>query len=297
MGTSRWTFAGIGDMSGHTVVVTGASSGIGAVTSRELARAGARVVMAVRDLDKGGAVADTIAGQVEVRQLDLTSLASVRNFAKAWDEDIDILINNAGVMHAPEGRTADGFELHIGTNHLGHFALTNLLLPRVKDRVVNVTSLLSSRGRIDLEDLNWDRRDYSSSQAYADSKLANVLFTHELQRLFTRAGSAARAMSAHPGVAKTNLLSHVTGPAGSLTKLAVSVIAQDVDRGALPILFAATQDIPGNAFVGPGGFAHTRGFPELAQPPDVSQDSERAARLWDLSCGLTNTEFTRPRSF
>jgi NAD(P)-dependent dehydrogenase (short-subunit alcohol dehydrogenase family) len=295
MTTNRWSAADIPNLSGRTFIVTGASSGIGVATSRDLAGAGAKVVMAVRDLGKGKAAAAAIPGEVEVRHLDLTNLASVREFASSWTGEIDVLINNAGVMHVPEGRTADGFELHIGTNHLGHFALTNLLLPQVTGRVVNVTSLLSSRGKIDLDDLNWDSRPYDPPQAYSDSKLANVLFTAELQRRFTQAGSTARAVSAHPGVAKTNLLGHVTGLKGRLNRLVVGVVAQDEGRGALPTLFAATGAVPGNSFVGPSGFAHMRGFPELAQPPKGSQNLEKATRLWDLSSRLTNTEFALPK--
>ncbi len=175
----KWTAENLPNLSGRTVVITGASSGLGAITARELARSGARVVMAVRDMTKGQSVAGTIPGKTEVRQLDLTSLASIRQFATSWTGDIDVLINNAGVMYAPEGRTSDGFELHIGINHLGHFALTSLLLPHISDRVVTLTSNLASGGKIDLGDLNWERRSYKASQAYSDSKQANILFTDE----------------------------------------------------------------------------------------------------------------------
>ena len=177
-------------MSGRTVVVTGASSGIGLATTRALAMAGARVVLAVRDVAKGRRAAATLSGDTVVRELELDNLASVRAFAAAWTGKLDVLINNAGIMLVPEGQTVDGFERHIGTNHLGHFALTTLLLPHITDRVVTVSSHLHAVGRLDLEDLSWRRRPYRASQAYADSKLANVLFTLELQRRLTSAGQA-----------------------------------------------------------------------------------------------------------
>jgi len=289
----KWTAADLPNLSGRTVVITGASSGLGAITARELAGAGARVVMAVRDTTKGKSVAATISGTIEVRQLDLTSLESIHQFADSWTGDIDALINNAGVMYAPEGRTSDGFELHIGTNHLGHFALTDLLLPHITDRVVTLTSNLASGGKIDLDDLNWEHRPYKGSQAYADSKQANILFTDELQRRLTKTGSTVRAISAHPGVAKTNLISHVDGFAGRMNKLVVSVIAQSAVRGALPTLFAATQDIPGGSFVGPNGPGHMRGHPKLAETPKSSRDAGTAAKLWSRSAQLTGTDATR----
>jgi NAD(P)-dependent dehydrogenase (short-subunit alcohol dehydrogenase family) len=289
----KWTAADLPSLSGRTVLITGASSGLGAITARELARAGARVVMAVRDTSKGKSVADRIPGKTEVLQLDLTNLASIRKFAESWTGEIDVLINNAGVMYAPEGRTSDGFELHIGTNHLGHFALTNLLLAHITDRVVTLTSNLASGGKIDLDDLNWEHRPYKASQAYSDSKQANILFTDELQRRLAKAGSSVRAISAHPGVAKTNLISHVGGFAGTMNKLVVRVIAQNAERGALPTLFAATQDVPGGSFVGPNGPGHMRGYPELAEAPKSARDAGTASKLWSLSADLTGTDVRR----
>ena len=187
------------DLTGRVVVVTGASSGIGEASARALAVAGAKVVLAVRDTAKGERIAATIAGDTEVRPLDLEDLASVRAFAAAWTGPIDILINNAGIMLVAEGRTADGFERQIGTNHLGHFVLTNLLLPHITGRIVTVASNAHARGQIDLDDLNWHTRPYDTSQAYSDSKLANLLFTFELQRRLTAGGSSVRAMAVHPG--------------------------------------------------------------------------------------------------
>jgi NAD(P)-dependent dehydrogenase (short-subunit alcohol dehydrogenase family) len=204
MSANKWTAADLPRQDGRTFVITGANSGIGLVAARELGQAGARVVVAVRDEAKGRAAAHTFPGS-EVRRLDLADLASVRAFAEAWDGEIDVLVNNAGVMAVPERRTKDGFELQIGTNHLGHFALTNLLLPRVKDRVVTVSSGAHRAGKIDLEDLNWERRRYRRWPAYGQSKLANLLFTAELQRRLAAAGSEVRAVAAHPGYAATNL--------------------------------------------------------------------------------------------
>src|SRR3954452_22369647 len=205
MTQNKWTATDVPREDGRTFVITGANSGIGLVAARELGRAGARVVLAVRDEGKGSAAAATLPGQTEVRRLDLADLASVRAFAEAWDGEIDVLVNNAGVMAVPERRTKDGFELQIGTNHLGHFALTNLLLSHVTDRVVTVSSGAHRAGKIDLEDLNWQRRRYRRWSAYGQSKLANLLFTAELQRRLAVAGSDVRAVAAHPGYAATNL--------------------------------------------------------------------------------------------
>ena len=196
-------------MTGRTVVVTGANSGIGRAAARALAADGARVVLAVRDPTKGCAAAATMTGDVSVRQLDLADLASVRAFAEDVTETIDVLINNAGLMLPPFGRTTDGFELQFGTNHLGHFALTNLLLPRIRGRVVTVSSNGHRAGTLDFDDLNWERRPYRAFPAYAQSKLANLLFTAELHRRLTEAGSPVLATAAHPGMAATNLLGHL----------------------------------------------------------------------------------------
>ncbi|MCW2581932.1 MAG: Oxidoreductase, partial [Klenkia sp.] len=230
--STPWTTADIPDQAGRTVVVTGANSGLGLATSRALAAAGARVVMAVRDTERGGAAARSITGDVEVRRLDLADLASVREFASAWSGDLDVLVNNAGIMMVPQGRTADGFELQFGTNHLGHFALTNLLLPHVTDRVVTVSSGLHRGGRIVLEDLNWENRPYSDTGAYGQSKLANLLFTYELQRRLGTAGKDVLAVAAHPGWASTGLQGDSPG-----SSLANRLFAQPQAMGALPSLY------------------------------------------------------------
>jgi NAD(P)-dependent dehydrogenase (short-subunit alcohol dehydrogenase family) len=272
---------------GRTVIVTGASSGIGAATARALAGAGAHVVLAVRDPAKGERVALTMPGKTEVRSLDLENLASVRAFAAAWTGDIDILINNAGIMLVPEGRTADGFERQIGTNHLGHFALTNLLLPHVTDRIVTVSSHVHAAGRLDLDDLNWQTRPYRTSQAYSDSKLANLLFTFELQRRLSAAGSSVRAMAVHPGMVSTNLFGHRPIQA-AIIGFVGRFVMQDPEHGARATLFAATKDIPGGSFVEPSGFAHLRGSPGIATAAPSAYDAMTAGSLWTLSARLTS---------
>jgi NAD(P)-dependent dehydrogenase (short-subunit alcohol dehydrogenase family) len=288
----KWTADDLPRLAGRTFVVTGASSGIGLAAARELGRAGARVVLAVRDPARGEAAAAELPGEHEVRSLDLADLASIRAFAEDLDGDLDVLVNNAGVMATPERRTKDGFELQIGTNHLGHFALTNLLLPRISDRVVTVSSGAHRTGRIRLDDLNWEHGGYQRWRAYGQSKLANLLFTLELQRRLEQAGSALRAVAAHPGYAATKL----QGRTESLlqnTIMAISnrLIAQSEEMGALPTLYAATQDIPGASYVGPDGFQEQRGHPTLVGRSSAASDARTARELWELSERLTGTSF------
>jgi NAD(P)-dependent dehydrogenase (short-subunit alcohol dehydrogenase family) len=292
MSSSKWTAADLPALDGRTFVVTGANSGIGLVAAREAARAGARVVLAVRSVAKGEEVAKTISGDTEVRALDLADLASVRAFADAWDGGLDVLVNNAGVMAVPEQRTADGFEMQIGTNHLGHFALTNLLLPHITGRVVTVSSTAHRMGKIDLDDLNWERRSYSRWPAYGQSKLANLLFTLELDRRLGEAGSDVRATAAHPGYAATNLQQH-TGSRiqNGFMSLSNKLVAQSDEMGALPTLYAATEDVPSGSYAGPGGFQQQRGHPKLVGRTDAAKDTETARRLWDLSEELTGARF------
>jgi NAD(P)-dependent dehydrogenase (short-subunit alcohol dehydrogenase family) len=295
MTTSKWTAADLPDLEGRTVVITGATSGIGRAAAAELSRAGARVVIGVRNTQRGEQVASEMAGPTEVRDLDLTDLASVRAFADAWEGDIDVLINNAGVMAVPEGRTADGFETQIGTNHLGHFALTGLLLEHVTDRVVTIASGAHRMGRIRLDDLNWERRSYQRWPAYGQSKLANLLFTFELQRRLAEAGSPVRAVAAHPGWSATHLQSH-TGSRiqNGLMAIGNRLLAQSDEQGALPTLFAATQDIPGGAYVGPDGRGEIRGHPTLVSPSSAATDGETARGLWELSERLTGVTYAVP---
>jgi len=286
---SEWTAADLPSFAGRTVIVTGANSGLGAVTARELARSGAQIIMAVRNTNKGEAAAQQMTGNVEVRQLDLQDLSSVRRFADGVDK-ADILINNAGIMATPYALTADGFESQVGTNHLGHFALTNLLLPKLSDRVVTVSSMLHYMGRIDLDDLNWKSRRYSAWPAYGQSKLANLLFTSELQQRLNAAGSPLRALAAHPGYSHTNLQGHSGKKLNDAVMMAATrVVSTDADFGARQTLYAASQDLPGNTFVGPK-FA----FLGRTQPTGRSRAAHNAATataLWQLSEQLTATTF------
>ena len=269
--------------------MTGASSGLGAVTARELARAGAHVVLAVRDVGKGEGVAASFEGSWEVRPLDLASLASVRAFADGWSGPLDILINNAGIMAVPQGKTEDGFESQIGTNHLGHFALTNLLLGSITDRVVTVSSGAHRIGKMQLEDLSWEHRRYDRWRVYGQTKLANLLFTKELQRRLAEAGSPVRALAAHPGYASTHLQSHTGSRINHLLFNGIGnrLLAQSDEMGALPTLYAATQDLPGDSFVGPDGFMEQRGYPKTVGRTKAAQDADVARRLWTLSEELT----------
>jgi NAD(P)-dependent dehydrogenase (short-subunit alcohol dehydrogenase family) len=291
MTTSKWTSEDLPSLSGRTFVVTGANSGIGLAAARAFGGAGAHVVLAVRDEARGRAAAAKVPGDAEVRRLDLADLASVRAFADGLG-DVDVLVNNAGVMAIPQRKTADGFEMQIGTNHLGHFALTNLLLPRIRDRVVTVSSDMHRRGEIRLDDLNWEQGDYKAWGAYGQSKLANLLFTSELQRRLAAAGSDVRAMAAHPGYAATNLQSHTGNRlmrAGMW--LGNRLVAQSDEHGAWPTEYAATQDIPGNSYVGPDGFREGRGHPKLVGRSKAAQDEAVARRLWELSEELTGVSF------
>jgi len=286
---ATFNVADIPDLTGKTVIVTGANSGIGQAAARALAGAGARVVSAVRDTEKGKAAAAATPGLTEVRELDLASLDSVRAFAAGWDGPIDLLINNAGVSGPSLSRTADGFESKFGTNHLGHFALTNLLLEYITGRVVTVASQAERFARLDFDDLNWERRPYAPSRAYNDSKLANLLFTAELQRRLTAAGSDVLANAAHPGLVATNIYHHdgPRRPSDFLWAVAIRLLAQDAEHGALPVLYAAVADVPGNSFAGPSHLAHMRGAPELIARSAAAQDPDLARRLWTVSEQLT----------
>ena len=283
---TTFTIEQIPDMTRRTVGITGANSGIGRAAARALAAKGAHVVLAVRDPAKGRAAAATMTGDVSVRRLDLADLASVRSFADDFTGPIDVLINNAGLMIPPLGRTADGFELQFGTNHLGHFALTNLLLPRIRERVVTVSSNGHRTGTIDFDDLNWDRKPYKAFPAYAQSKLANLLFTAELQHRLTEAGSPVLATAAHPGMAATNLLGHLENERSPLQGLRTAVtsrLSQSDDDGALPTLYAAVTDVPAGSYAGPGGFLQGRGAPKLVSRSRAARDGALARRLWTAS--------------
>ncbi|OBH07009.1 oxidoreductase [Mycobacterium sp. E2699] len=284
-----WTAADLPSFAGRTAIVTGASGGLGEVTARELARVGAHVVLAVRNTDKGRAAAARMTGDVEVRRLDLQDLTSVRRFADDTGE-VDVLVNNAGIMATKHAVTADGFEGQIGTNHLGHFALTNLLLPKLTDRVVTVSSLLHHIGFISLTDLNWQSRRYSAWLAYGQSKLANLLFTSELQRRLRAAGSSLRALAAHPGWSHTNLQGNSGRKLGDAAVLAADrLVSTDADFGARQTLYAVSADLPGDTFIGPRFGLYGRTQPTWRNWP--AKRATTAAALWDLSERLTGTKF------
>ncbi|WP_324913850.1 oxidoreductase [Actinophytocola sp.] len=286
----KFTTADLPDLTGRTAIVTGANSGVGLATARALGGAGARVVFAVRDVEKGRAAAGTTPGETEVRELDLADLGSVRAFAAHWREPIDLLINNAGVSVPDLRRTADGFELQFATNHLGPFALTNLLIEHVTGRVVTVSSQAERVGRIDFDDPHDEHHPYQPARAYNRSKLANLLFTAELQRRLDQAGSTVLAQAAHPGFVATQIYAG----SGRLAKLLVRLVAQTPEQGALPVLYAAVADLPGNSFTGPSYLAHMRGAPELIKRSATAGDPAVATRLWSLSERLTNTRFPDP---
>ena len=282
-------------LDGRTFVVTGANSGIGRRAAHHLAAAGAHVILAVRTVEKGEAAAAEMDGSTEVRRLDLADLASVRAFADTFtgDDAIDVLVNNAGLMALPESRTADGFEMQFGTNHLGHFALTNLLLPRIRERVVTVASSAHRIGRIRLDDLNWEEPgSYDRWRAYGQSKLANLLFTSELQRRLTASGSPVIATAAHPGYAATHLQERTgSGLQNFVMSVANRVFAQSDEAGAWPTLYAATADIPGDSFAGPSGFQEMRGTPKLVGRTGAAKDATVAKALWERSEELTGVSF------
>jgi NAD(P)-dependent dehydrogenase (short-subunit alcohol dehydrogenase family) len=272
----KWTAADLPDMSGKTVVVTGASSGIGLIAAREMARVGAHVVLAVRDISKGALARKGMPGDVEVRQLDLSDLSSVRAFAEDWTGPLDILVNNAGVMGIPLTRTSDGLDTQTATNSFGPFLLTNLLLPHVTDRIVWVTSQLHRMGHLNTDDLNWETRTYKPLDAYNDSKLHVVLICLELQRRLDTAGSKVRSVLAHPGIATTSLAAHSSSNAVNR----FSFLLNDPEHGALPTLFAATQNVSGNAYVGPNGLGSIKGYPKVRRPGKAGLDAATAATLW-----------------
>jgi NAD(P)-dependent dehydrogenase (short-subunit alcohol dehydrogenase family) len=304
--TAKWTATQIPDQTGRIAIVTGANSGIGLITARELARAGATVVLACRNTDKAQAAgieigAKTPSANLEIAALDLSSLDSVRSFAQRFPHDhLDLLINNAGVMAPPRKQTVDGFELQFGTNHLGHFALTGLLIERMAGRpdarVVTVSSGAHRMGRIAFDDLQGERK-YRRWSAYGQSKLANLLFAFELDRRLRAAGSSVRSIAAHPGYAATNLQSAAAPTLDRmLMKFTNLVMAQSAEMGALPTLYAATlPDLEGGAYVGPGGFMEQRGYPAKVTSNPASRDEEVARQLWSVSEQLTGVTFPLPQ--
>jgi len=288
---SKWTTADIPPQHGRTIVVTGANSGLGRVVATELSRAGASVVLACRDIGKGEKAAATMPGDVEVRALDLADLSSVRSFAAGIDTRVDVLINNAGLMAVPEKYTADGFEMQFGVNHLGHFALTGLLLDRITDRVVTLSSFMHRMGAIRLGDPNFTR-GYRRWAAYGQSKLANLMFAFELQRRLNETGSTVRAMAAHPGYSATNLQGRTESVLDVASMIANRFVAQSADKGALPTLYAATvPELAGGAYVGPGQPGELWGHPRLVGCSTAARDRRTQRELWNLSAELTGVDY------
>jgi NAD(P)-dependent dehydrogenase (short-subunit alcohol dehydrogenase family) len=300
-----WTSADIPDQTGRTIVVTGANSGLGLAAARALVAHGADVVLACRNTDKGeqaaaaitqaGSTRDGVPGTATVEELDLADLASVRKFAARLDGPVDALINNAGLMAIPEQRTAEGFEMQFGTNVLGHFALTGLLLDRITDRVVFLSSLAHRLGRIRLDDLNWERRRYQRWLAYGQSKLADLMLAYELQRRFVAAGSTLRSLAAHPGYSATNLQSRTESIQDAIMGVANRFVAQGPDMGALPELYAATvPDVPGGLFIGPDGWGESSGHPIPVGSTAASHDREVQAALFTACEELTGVTVQVP---
>jgi NAD(P)-dependent dehydrogenase (short-subunit alcohol dehydrogenase family) len=302
--SARWTANDMTRQDGRTAVVTGANSGLGLVTARELARAGAHVVLACRNTGKGEDAQRTITSaapeaEVEVAKLDLADLGSVRAFAERFRAEhggLDLLVNNAGLMAPPRRLTKDGFELQVGTNHLGHFALTGLLIGAIEGRddarVVTVSSPAHRVGKINFDDLHGERR-YFRWRAYGQSKLANLLFAFELDRRLRAHGSGVRSVAAHPGYAATNLQS-AAAPKVDRLVMAVGnrVLAQSDEMGALPILYAATYPgLEGGTYIGPDGPGEQRGYPKPVGSSTAARDEAVAARLWSVSEELTGVRF------
>ncbi len=302
---TRWTYAQVPDLTGRRAVVTGANSGIGVVEARELATHGADVVLAVRNTEAGETAARRIRqagarGTVTVEALDLASQSSIRAFAERLTGPLDLLVNNAGVMTPPKHRTTeDGFELQFGTNHLGHFALTARLLPRLLEapapRVTTVSSIAHHRGDELVVEGN-PRSSYDAQTAYGRSKLANLLFASELHRRATAAGSALTSTAAHPGVSATNLFSSKDGMGaiplvGTVGALGVRLIFPGAEKGAEAIVHAATVAEPG-AYSGPTGLAETRGPVGEAKRSRWARDEDLARRLWERSEELTGVSLS-----
>jgi len=297
-----WTAGDIPDQHGRVAIVTGANSGLGLVTARELGRAGAQVVLAARSTGRGDAAAASIIAAVpgatiEPAVLDLADLDSVRAFAASAPARVDLLINNAGIMAAPRRLTKDGFESQFGTNHLGHFALTGLLLPALlkapAPRVVTVSSHLHRRGTMRFDDLQGERK-YDRWGAYSQSKLANLMFCFELQRRATEADVSLRSLAAHPGYASTNLQFAATNRfyEKAFGWIGNRLFAQSADMGALPTLYAATvADLPGGTYVGPGGRGEGRGYPKIVTAAGKAYDEQAWRRLWEVSEELTGVHY------
>jgi len=297
-GNKKWSSADIPDLKGSIVLITGANSGLGYHEARAVAEKGATVIMGCRDRAKGEEavrkIKEAVPGaKLVLMHLDLASLKSIHSFAVEFKKRynrLDILINNAGLMAPPYGTTKDGFELQIGTNHFGHFALTGLLLDRILktpgSRVVSVSSLAHRMGRMNFDDIH-SQKNYSRWSAYAQSKLANLLFIYELDRRLKKARSGAIAVAAHPGYSSTNLQRSTR-----FFSTFNPILAQSAAMGALPVLYAATEEhVRGGEFYGPDGFFEMRGYPRKTDSNAQSHDKTAAARLWDASEKATGVKY------
>jgi NAD(P)-dependent dehydrogenase (short-subunit alcohol dehydrogenase family) len=306
MNANKWTTHQVPDLSGKVVIVTGGNSGLGYESVKAFAEKGATVVLASRSYDKGNAAREDLlkgkpSGEIAVMELDLGDLSSVKKFADSFQKEydrLDVLLNNAGIMMTPYGLTQDGLESQMGVNHFGHFALTGLLLDRIlatpASRIVNVSSMAHNRGQMDFDNLLFEHgRDYSPIRAYGRSKLANLLFTYELQRRLEAKGHDSLAVAAHPGVAQTNLGRYIEGK--FLVKLLMPIFShftQDAAMGALPQIRASVDpSVKGGAYFGPDGRREMTGYPVEVQSNGSSHDREAAQRLWEVSEQLTGVAF------
>lgn len=302
MSKSKWDANNIADQSGKIAIVTGASSGIGYETARVLANKNAKVIIAVRNPQKGEKALDKIKAEnakadASVMIVDLADLKSVEKFAKEFQKKydrLDMLINNAGVMVPPYSKTTDGFELQFGTNHLGHYALTGHLVDLLKktsgSRVVNVSSMAHNRGKLKFDDLNWETRKYKPWSAYGDSKIANIYFTRELKKRFEANNIDVMVTAAHPGWTATELQRN-TGLASFLNNF----FAQDISMGALPTLYAAVaEDVSSGDYFGPSGFMEMNGYPKKVDSNKLSKDDKIAVMLWEVSEDLTKVSYNLP---
>jgi NAD(P)-dependent dehydrogenase (short-subunit alcohol dehydrogenase family) len=298
MKQQKWDSENISDQKGKVVIVTGSSSGLGFETAKELAKKNATVIVAVRNEEKGNTAVEKIKvespdADIQVMLVDLANLGSVHEFAGSFKkkfEKLNLLINNAGVMTPPYTKTKDGFELQFGTNHLGHFALTGLLIDLIKktpnSRIVNVSSTAHKIGKMDFEDLNWEARRYNKMRSYGDSKLANLYFTSELQKRLDKLSSGVIVASAHPGATATELSRH------SLFFKVLSLFVQNSEMGALPTLYAAVApDVQGNDYYGPGGFQEIGGYPKKVEPAGHAKIDDVGATLWEVSEKMTGVRY------
>ncbi|PKL88886.1 MAG: short-chain dehydrogenase [Ignavibacteriae bacterium HGW-Ignavibacteriae-2] len=299
MSMNKWDSNNIPDQRGKVIILTGSSSGIGFEAARVLASKNATIIIAVRNMEKGNAAANKIRAQhnnsdIQVMELDLASLESVRVFASRFKEKyekLDILINNAGVMIPPYSKTDDGFELQFGTNHLGHFALTGLLMEFLNKsneaRIVNVSSAAHKYGKIDFADLNWEKRKYKPISAYGDSKIANLYFTYELKRKLEKSKSNVKVTAAHPGWTATDLQRH-----SSIFEFLNKFFAMQIWQGALPTLKAAfDNEAQSGDYYGPDGWQEWRGYPQKVESNKLSHDKIIAEKLWDVSEKMTGVKY------